>query len=272
VLLPELAERDATGRSKEIYEEMKRLGAVPMPALIFRHLATVPGALEWLWDAVCPAWRTGRVQEAAWRIAREAQLDPIAKLHRPALRALGVDGEGEREVRIVLRSYNLANPENMLTILCALRLLRGSQPPPGTLPGEGQAPWSPPPAPGPLVPMIDVKTMPREVSEVLDLVAAPGEAGGPRVVQSLYRHFGHRPAFLAAVVTLLRQRLDDGSVGRAVDGIHARMSREADAVVRMLTAPPCPQPVIEGVCRRFSGSVIPQMIVAGRLLEDALPD
>ena len=119
--------------------------------------------------------------------------------------------------------------------------------------------------------MIDVRTMSREVSDLFDLVAAPGEPGGPRVVQSLYRHFGHRPAFLAAVITLLRQRFDDGSIERAVALLHERMSREADALVRTISAPPCPQPVVEAVARRFSSRVIPQMVAVGRLLEDAMP-
>ena len=271
MLLPELPESEARGRTREIYEEMKYLGAVPMPALIFRHIATLPGALEWLWDTIAPAWRTGRVQEAAWRIARDAPLKPIARIPRPALRAFAVDERGEREVRDVLAAYNRANPENMLTILCALRLLDGQAAPSAArAPGEG-APWTPPPSTAPIVPMIDVKNMPAEVSDVLDLVAAPGPPGGPRVVQSLYRHFGHRPAFLAAVVTLLRERFDDGSIDRAVADLHADMSREADAITQGLCVRACPQPVIEDVCRRFSSGVIPQMIVVGRLLEDALP-
>jgi hypothetical protein len=267
MLLAELPERDATGRTKEIYEEMKRLGAVPMVALIFRHFATLPGALEWTWDSIGPAWRTGTLQEAAWRVAREAKLEAIAPVSRAALRALGVDEAGEREIHVVLDAYNLANPENMLTILCMLRLLGGAT---AARPLPARA-WTAPPVPGPLVPMIDVKTMPREVSDVLDLVAAPGEPGGPRVVQSLYRHFGHRPAFLAVAVTLLRQRFDDGSIDLAVAEIHEAMSREADAIVAGLSALPAPHPGIEPVSRRFSGAVIPQMIVVGRLLSESLP-
>ena len=69
MLLPELSERDATGEKAAIYAEMRRLGGVPMVALIFRHLATLPGALEWAWTAIGPAWRTGQLQETAWRIA-----------------------------------------------------------------------------------------------------------------------------------------------------------------------------------------------------------
>src|SRR6185436_2132253 len=58
-LLAELAERDATGGKAAIYAELKRLGGVPMVALIFRHLATRSGVLEWAWEAIGPAWRTG---------------------------------------------------------------------------------------------------------------------------------------------------------------------------------------------------------------------
>lgn len=270
--LPELAERDAHGELGElgaIYAGIRRLGGVPMVALIFRHLATVPGTLEWMWDAVAPAWHSGELQEAAWRVAREVPLVPLATISRPALRAWGVDDPGEAEVRDVLVAYNRANPVNMLTILCLLRLLRGRTP--GTDPGDAPCvAWSPPAA-RPIVPMADVAALPRETLDVLDLVGAPGAAGSPRVVQSLYRHFCHRPAFLAAIVTLLRERFDDGSIGRAAASLHLSMSKEADAIVASLSAPPAPEPAIESVCARFSSAVIPQMIVVGRLVEEALP-
>jgi hypothetical protein len=265
--LPELSERDATGEKAAIYAEMKRLGAVPMVALIFRHLATLPGALEWTWGAIGPAWKTGRLQEEAWRIARTTSLAAIAPIPRAALPPLGVDEAGLREIHVVLDAYNLANPENMLSILCVLRLVDGTQ---ASQPLEIRA-WTPPPAPGPLVPMTDVATMPREVAALLDLVAAPGADKGPRVVQSLYRHFGHRPAFLALAITLLRQRFADGSIDRAVASIHSAMSAAADDMVRGLSAPRAPHPGIRTVSERFSGAVIPQMIVVGRLLDAALP-
>jgi hypothetical protein len=264
--LPELAERDATGEKASIYSEIRRLGGVPMVALIFRHLATLPGALEWLWAAMAPAWRSGLVQESAWRVAREVPLVPIAAMPRPVLAVLGVDDEALREIDVVLAAYNRANPENLLTVLCLLRLVEGHE--------AGRAlavrQWLPPPAPGPLAPMGDLGSLPAEVAGLLQLVAAPAPAGAPRVVQSLYRHFTHRPAFLALAVALLRQRLDDGSIDTAANRVHEAMSREADEIVATITAPAAPQPGIGPVCARFAGHVIPQMIVAGRLLHEAM--
>ena len=266
-LLPELREAEATGEKAAIYAQMKRLGAVPMVALIFRHIATLPGGLEWTWNAVGPAWRSGQLQEAAWRIARETRLTPLAAMPRAALSALGVDDAALAEIRVVLEAYNRANPENMLSVLCLLRLAAGRA---SSSPEDRGAGWSPPPVPGPLVAMGDVTRMPREVAELLDLVAAPGEPGAPRVIQSLYRHFMHRPAFLALAVTLLRQRFDDGSIDPGAASMRTAMNAAADGISTGLSAPPAPAG-IRTVCERFGGAVIPQMIVVGALLERALP-
>ena len=263
--LPELRESEASGEKARIYAEIRRLGGVPMVALIFRHLATLPGALEWMWAAMEPTWRSGRLQETAWRIAREARLAPIARIPQAALRTLGVDEAALEEIRVVLAAYNRANPENLLTVLCLLRLLEGH-----ASRTSSHVAWNPPAAPGPLAPMGDIASLPSDVTELLQWVAAPGEPGAPRVVQSLYRHFTRRPAFLAVAVTLIRQRLDDGSVDAGANEIHASMSRAADEIVAGISAPPVPHPGIATVCSRFGGRVIPQMIVAGRLLEDAV--
>jgi len=266
--LPELAERDASGDTAAIYAEIRRLGGVPMVALIFRHLATLPGALEWMWAALGPSWRSGELQEAAWRVAREAPLVPIARIPRPALAALGVGEAARAEIDAVLLAYNRANPVNMLSVLCMLRMGEGRKAEGG---GEKRkAAWIPPEAPGPLTSMNDPATFAPEVTALLDLVAAPGEPGTPRVVQSLYRHFTHRPAFLALAVTLLRQRFDDGSIDAAVGHVHAAMSEAADRIVAGTDAPKAPHAAIVPVCARFGGGVIPQMIVVGRLLEEAL--
>lgn len=265
--LPELAERDATGEAAAIYAEIRQFGGVPMVALIFRHLATYPGGIAWAWRALSPAWRSGRLQEAAWRIAREAPLDPLAPVPRAALAALGVDRDGEREIRTVLAAYNRANPENLLSVLCLLRLFEGR----GASAAAETRAWTPPPAPGPLAPMTDVATMPAEVADLLALVAAPGDGGGPRVVQSLYRHFGHRPAFLALAITLLLPRLSDGSIDRAVASLHAAMAAAADDLVRSLSAPAAPDSRMRPALARFGGGVIAQMIAVGRLLDGALP-
>ena len=141
VFLPELGEREATGEKAAVYGEMKRLGAVPMVALIFRHLATLPGALEWTWAAIGPAWKSGRLQEEAWRIARSAPLEPLAPIPREALAPLGVDAAGLREIRVVLDATT--SPSEKCCRFRRAGLLEGAQPR-----NRSRLALEPPPAPG----------------------------------------------------------------------------------------------------------------------------
>ena len=265
--LPELPERDATDATAALYADIRRLAGVPMVALIFRHLATLPGGIEWMWHAVGPAWRSGELQSTAWRIADAAPLERLPFIPRAALAPLGVDAAGESAIRAVLQAYNRANPVNLLTVLCLLRLAPGHE-----AEGSGAAPpaWSPPPAIGPLVPMVEPTRASPEIAALYDLLATPGEDGGPRVVQSLYRHLAQWPAFLALAATLVRARMDDGGIARGVEVVHAEMDLAAARICRNLSAPPAPHPGIRTVCTRFGAAVIPGMVVAGRLLESAL--
>ena len=73
-VLPEIREADAPDHIRVIYEDIRRWSAVPMVALIFRNLATHPGALEEVWDSIGPLFRNGLVQEAQSRDASFASL------------------------------------------------------------------------------------------------------------------------------------------------------------------------------------------------------
>ena len=264
--LPERPEADATGETARIYGEIRRLGGVPMVALIFRHFATLPGALDWAWAAVGPAWRTGRLQEAAWSIARAAPLAPLAPFTAAELAGAGIDDAARREIQWVIEAYDRANPENLLTVLCLLRLAAGRT----AVRAMQASAWTPPAVPGPLAPMGNPASQPPPVDALLARVAEPGTNGGHRVVQSLYRHFLHRPAFLELVVERMVPRREDGSVDAAAADIRDRMGREADAIVECLSAPPSPHPGLALAATRFGGGVIPRMIVVGRLLRGAV--
>lgn len=280
--LSELAERDADPGSAAIYGELKRLGGVPMVALIFRHLATLPGGLGWAWDTLGPAWRSGALQETAWGLTRQLPLEALAPMPREALAVLGVDEAGLEEMRTVLRAYNRANPENLLSVLCLSRLAGGaratralpeSSAPPSTASStpSSMAIWQPPVASASLPPMAALASLPPELARLLDLVADPDAAGRPRLVPSLYRHLVHRPGLLALVVSLLMQRMQDGSIDRSVDALQASMNAAADALAPTMSAPPAPHPGVLPALQRFGGGVIARMIVVGTMLERALP-
>jgi hypothetical protein len=244
---------------------MKILG-VPMVAPVFRHLATLPGALQWVWDAMARTWRTGRLQEEAWRIATRTPMAPITPIPRAALAALGVDAAGLREIRASRRFVQSRRPG----VTCFRWV-----PHPHPRRPKGQ-PCDRAPAlvaaadAGSLPPMIDLDTLPREVAELLRLATPIGEPGDEPVVPNLYRHFAHRQGFLALVVTLLRPRIDDGSIATSANAIVEAMEVAADDFAPGMTARRAPHPDIEDAFEQFSAA-IPEMIVVGRLLSRALP-
>ena len=63
----ELSEADARGSIAKIYEEIREYYAAPYVSSLFRHLATYPGLLEWIWKITLPAFETGLLQNTGWK-------------------------------------------------------------------------------------------------------------------------------------------------------------------------------------------------------------
>ena len=94
-LLAEIPEAEATGDIARIYGEMRRFCGVPYVSTLQRHVATMPGCLEWVWAALRPGFVSGEIPETAWRLAGDRadrwKVSPLPPLSAEALRLLGVD-------------------------------------------------------------------------------------------------------------------------------------------------------------------------------------
>jgi hypothetical protein len=66
--VPAVRESDATGRTAELFEEIKETLGVSFVNLVWRHLAYMPGALEWTWSLVRPLYGSVVLDQAAWAI------------------------------------------------------------------------------------------------------------------------------------------------------------------------------------------------------------
>lgn len=142
--LPELLERDAPASVRSIYDGLRRGAATPIAALIWRHIATHPGVLEACWASLGPLFDDGRLQDAAWRVARETtprrllpKVDPNA---RPLL---GISPDDAASIQTLVEAYNRANPVNMLGVKVLLARIDSAAP---IEPMPAAEPWSPPPA------------------------------------------------------------------------------------------------------------------------------
>jgi hypothetical protein len=272
-MLPELAERDASGEIAAIYAEIRRLWAVPYVSSLQRHLATRPGWLEWTWAMLAPAFTTGTAQIAAWRAARGLSVPPLPPVSRQALRVWGVDEPAEATIRATCASFVRVSPVNLMLSGLLRRLLTGERPSGIARLAAG---WTPPAALGPLPALVDVAARPPAEQAVLATLGTT--VAGEPFVPGLYRMLAAWPAFLAHVATVLRPQFDEAATGVACQRLLTAIDAEIPAVLAALpslpTTPPMPP------AREFADVLAaldtyrqtsPQMVVFGRMLGDALP-
>jgi hypothetical protein len=271
-VLPELAERDATGEVARIYAEIRTLSAVPYVSSMQRHLATRPGWLEWAWAALRPVFADGAAQTTAWRLAGPLAAPPLPPLSPAALRVLGVDAGGARAIRAACESFVRVSPTNLVFSGLLRRLLAGERPAGAARP---PAAWTPPPDPGALPPLVDPARLPPDQRAVL--LELGTEVDGRPFVPGLYRMLAHWPAYLAHVATVLRPRFADPATAAGCRAVLERIDGGVPAVFARLPAlsagPPAPPreqyaAVLAALDRYRETS--PQMVVFGTLIRDAL--
>ena len=271
--LVELRERDATGEIAAIYDEIRRLWAVPYVSSLQRHLATRPGWLEWTWTALRPAFAGGVAQAAAWRAAEGLTVPQLAPISRHALRVWGVDGDGEAAIRAACASFVRVSPVNLMLSGLLRRLLRGDQPRGAATNMRG---WAPPAPLGPLPALVDPAALPPAQQAVLATLGTM--VGEQPFVPGLYRMLAPWPTFLAHVATVLRPHLEDAATRAACQRLLDAVDAEIPAVFAALPTPPATPPMPPAgefadvlaaldTYRKTS----PEMVVSGRMIGDALP-
>ena len=270
----ELAERDATGEIAGIYDEIRRLCAVPYVSSMQRHLATRPGWLPWVWAALRPAFASGRAQEAAWRITAAADLPRVEPVPREALRTWGVDAAAEATIRAVCDSFIRVSPINLLLSGLLRRLLGGERP--GDTSSIPDRIWMPPPPLPSLPSLVAVHARPAAQRDVLLSLATMVD--GQPFVPGLYRMLAHWPSFIAYVAGPLRRHLDAPATREAGQRLLEALDAEIPAL--FATLPPLPARPPMPPAREF-GSVLaaldayrktsPEMVVFSSLIRSILP-
>jgi len=271
--MAELAERDVSGDMAVIYDEIRVYSAVPYVSSLQRHVATMPGALEYAWAICRPAFVSGQIPETAWRLAASIPVEPFPPLSEAALRLLGVDGNGLSAIRNICRNFVRVAPVNLLFAGVVERLLQGAEPAGVTSVSPG---WTPPVMLAPMPALRDMGEESDDVQAVLMQLAT--ELGGKPFVPGLYRLLADWPGYLAHAATLVEPLLKSDSARAARVEISQRIVAAADDILpnlaprpSHLTAPSVEQShaIISAIHTYRVTS--PEMVVLGSLLENALP-
>ncbi len=271
-LLPELHENQATGRIAEIYDEIRRFSGVPYVSSLQRYVATLPGVLEWAWDAVRPALVSGVIPETGWRLARDVGIAPAEPVTAATVRAWGIDAAGLAAMRNVAENFVRVSPVNLMTGACLRLILTGTAPAGGGFTETWTPPAMLPPMPG----NVDIAALPPDQRTVIMRFAT--EVDGQPFIPALYRQFAHWPAMLAWLADVLVPRLRAQETNTARAAFRAAALQAAGPIVaRLPSLAPGFRPDAETTRRVLAtidryAETSPEMTMFGRLVLDALPD
>jgi hypothetical protein len=260
-LLAELHEDQATGRIAEIYAEIRVFSGVPYVSSLQRFLATMPGVLEWAWDAVRPALASGIIQETGWRLARDVRIAPAKPMPATPDRAA---------VRNIAENFVRVSPVNLMTGACLTRLLTGTEPS-----GAGfTETWAPPAMLPPMPGNADPAKLDLATRATLERFTT--EVDGTPFIPALYRQLAHFPAVLAWLADELAPRFAAPETAAARAGFRSAAREAAPAIVARLPGLPqgpgpdhaTAQRVLATIDRYAETS--PEMTMFGQLILDAL--
>lgn len=259
--LPEIRESDASPEIRAIYEDIKQVGGLPQVNLIFRYLATKPGALDWVWQALRPLYSSQELVDAVQNLWRSIERDgpsPIANT---------LSAQDEALCQSVLSSYNSGNSQNLFVLIAFIRALEQVATTTGSL--------TPKTAPTETTSQGFVALPRREdlSAEALAIIGALADkhGGAPGVVPSMYLHLALWPPALDAASAYLLPMLETPAwTTRVFDALNLANTVADDLAPSIHLGPDAPDAEtldeIASTISAFIAGTIPEMIIVGRLL------
>jgi hypothetical protein len=253
---PAIAEAAATGETAHLFADIRATVGVRVVNLVWRHLATLDGALPWAWTALKPLYLHGIADQAVLRFRQAMVLPTLGSLTGPE----------PPSVDAVLASYDHSNTVNLLTLGALVAWLRGEVASAGT-PEEGARLPAPDVELPPLASEADVA--PDTWQRVVRLNRF-GDRPQPLILASMYRHLAHAPLFLQRLEAALAPVQADGSLDRAILANRSDAWERSRVLARAISAgQPALAKEIEASAAAFVEHAIGKMVTICRAIRAA---
>ena len=120
--ISEVREEQAPHEVAVIYADIRRCMRLPLVNLVYRHLATVPGALAWVWSGVRSLILSGELDASLDRLLHNL---PKLRLEQFDLTFLGgLESFDRSALGRTLHAYNRGNGLNLIALATISLLLR----------------------------------------------------------------------------------------------------------------------------------------------------
>jgi hypothetical protein len=274
--IPAIAEQDATGDIAYLYEDLRATLGVPFVNLIWRHLATIPGGLAWVWTLVKPLYLGGQLEQLSEEAHALVRLPALLPIPDFVWACVAVDRSDRKVIATLIESYNRANGGNLLALLVAVSVLRNGPP---VLRASGhiaQAGDSHRPALEAVPPLPGLSELSPPVLALVRQLDGFGRLGSNDAIASLYRHLAHWPAFLSMAYAALEPLHRSGELASAQQSVLA-FGRQQSAVLashvngELPALAPDVRGAVVGALDGFTRLMIGRMIVMGKAMRSLLP-
>jgi hypothetical protein len=253
--VPSIFEASATGETADIFADIRKTLGTSVVNLIWRNLATMPGALRWAWTTVKPLYM-GPAPGHAEAVRRTPILPYTPDLSIDALMAAGLAPPALTGIRKILDSYHHTNALALVVLSALLERYD-----PGTTDAIQPAETVP------AAPEIELPALPQmsalvpEVQRLIRRLNQYGEDTEPALLASMYRHLAYWPPYLAMVQTLLAPLQENGSLSALTSSVRS-LGRAHGAHLARQLAPDLPPESIDdalAACRLFVEHPIARM-------------
>lgn len=265
--VPAVSETGATGETAVIFADIRGVLAVDVVNLIWRHLATIPGALQFAWGTLRPIYANGTIAAAAAALHDELDLPALPVIPIPALAAAGLSDHDTGAIRNVLVAYDRTNAMALIALTALQQWLDGgafaqaADPSHGCSPAHQRAPQIPLPA---LPTLAELRP---HVAQLIITLNRLGTGHERPILASMYRHLAYWPTYLALIWAIIAPLEADGSLARSIADTKAKARRRSALLVPRLrpavdiSLEPTLGAAIQTAIEPFAGDVIAKMVV-----------
>lgn len=265
--VPSVLESEARGEIAEIYADIRTVLGTSVVNLIWRNLATMPGALQWTWSSVRPLY-LGAAPLHAEAVRQTIRLPDWPCFSSDTLLAAGVDATECARIHDVLDSYQHTNA---LALVVLSALLAHCEPRPADAVKPAATAPRPPGARIPELPPMDA--LDPEVAALVEELNGFGEDAQPQLIASMYRHLAYWPGYLALVRTMLVPMQREGRLNALTLSTRA-LGHAHGAVLASQLKPGAPPDTLQRAlasCRLFVEHPIARMTGLCALIRRATP-
>jgi hypothetical protein len=271
--VPSVTEADATGEIASLYADIRQTLGVPLVNLIWRNLATIPGALDWAWSSLKPVYEDGSIQAEAYALRVGQTLPDVSSLDPSALADAGLSAADLATIETILDSYDRSNPLNLVAIGALLVLLQGET---GAASATISAePVVEPPVGGTMPELLSLDEMEADTANLVRAVNVLGTRGKAHIMVSMPRHLAHWPTYLELYRSIIAPLEGDGSLAASIDAVIADGRSRGARLASRLSAGSVPngeaRAATEATLGDFYQNAIARMIPVVSILRKALP-